>query len=1469
MGDSAAALWESELLRARQWLAARRRDEQQEREQLFQRVKAHIGFKDHQRSLQSDAVASEDEDDALALDFLGDVDASDMSALLQAEAAKASAFMPHVEVGPPLKTRMPTAAELMQPLAMPSNLASPTLKPKVKAVPMSQLDPKTVRTATSTATTATTAATGSATLGSDVAVHELMQNLQVDVIQLQGSDAEETKTEESTPPHLLKEFGANSKVASGGAAHAAGSTQSKFMQQVSLKSPQDPYKKKVAAPATTTTTTMTDDVAAEMLSWVSGYRDPEVIRRKENMRRRRKHTNRYGMSSEEEQREALRRAKQITNSDSESEDDFSSDYSPAEEEEVPEPDEPEVVDLLSDDYLDSDEDTIPVKRKRKRLRQAASTQKKKKPRPRKPAVTRKLSQQDSTTKEAPLQAETPPVQTRVGSPASEAYHTVATTKSVSTEVSDKDASGNSNQPIEVSSSEDEAKDNDKSSTSTTVNGTQEKVVDVDVTKESTIVRLKIPADFQSPQTVQDASQNTQQMRTVDAEVDKVPSEAHGRAGNVAAVAPLGSALHQTTAGRQDANQPDKEEATQQPADSSDGDTDLSDTGTLDLEEEELSLGNEDSNAGEEAASLEVKTGSDAGGAREETVKSVDTVPKNADTETSAENVEMEDEDVSEAETEILEDDEPDTDDLGLEYSDDSDADDKPADSKKNGAGGETKAPSDEKDGAAPTQKTSEAGDVGDSGKSMNGKSGDEAVDSSTAGVQQFFDFTPLRLKPKAKTTTTTAPKPLPVHDYTETHAKKGSNDAKKATVEPKQTPSPDKPSLGSNGLRPSKKPIATSTVMKGKFAVTRRSTKMLDPEDTPGAKRPHKNHYTMVPTKKPNGLNAAKDLDDVPLKLLARELSKKTEEKSNARYLAYAGAKKTEDAPSYAVETTRNVPKSRFGGGSESSSTTQNSSAATNGQNSQMNDKTASRGGYRLEPQISIYDALHMDGQESASDIREGTGYKRPSRFKKMQEEAARNGTPMVKSRLQDTDLDKLPIPKKKKQPPQAEKAEQDTPPKASRANDYGSRSTPGKTQNKRRKKSFGPPSKNSGPSYYGPQASQSSMPDKYESPSRGRRGRENGSYRRDDDRRRKRSPSPPSRERDRYSRDSKLRDDRRRRGSSRSRSRSPSPRGRDYGSNRYRRRSRSRSWSRERPSEHDHRRSEQTVSSSRDRDRDPRINRRSPSSDKRDSSKKSVDKPSDPPELGEVCRNGKIDENNRLAKKQKLSPREDVPPSPGALATFDDDGDMFISDSDDDGNAFVKEVEDIRFDLDSVPVDEDLMVRQVYVTGVNPTVCAEQIEGDFARFGVAVDRDTGFPAIEVFPSQRTHLGRGDACVTFETEEGAEEAVEELNSKNVKNSMIRVRRMDVHTQRILTVQFETVRDTWKCAGTQCRADVSVWNPKCDKCGQKRVFGPSNIKIVADSWLCSICFTANDSFATSCHGCSEVLPEVDRSTFYTS
>ncbi|KAF4147207.1 hypothetical protein GN958_ATG03617 [Phytophthora infestans] len=1426
MGDSAAALWDSELLRARQWLAATRRDKQQERDLLFQRVKAHIGFKDHQLSLQSEVTASEDEDDG-ALDFLGDVDAADMSALLQAEAAKAATSVSPVDT-------VSGGGDIMKPLEMPNNLVSPKLKPKTKAVPMSQLDPKALATST------TASVTASATLGSDSTVNALMQELHVQVHQ---SDTEETKTEESTPPHLLKNFGRNNKPGSNGIQVQVG--KDKYMQHVSSKSPQDPHKKKVAAAPATAARKPEDDVTAEMLSWVTGYRDPEVIRRKENMRRKRKNTHRYGVTSEEEQRQVLLQVKTITReSDSESESDMSSDYSPAEDEEIPEPDEPDVVDLLSDDYLDSDEDKQPAKRKRKRLRQAETATKKKTTHSRKPAVTRKVTQKSSKPSPVDVQEARP-----LSSPAeSERGHVLAATETALIEDSDD---GKSNHPIELLSGGDETGDSGKSSIPLAIG---EHTKSNHGARESTILRLKIFKNFKSPQ-------------------DRVLEEAHQvndpvHAGSTATGTADKSAdgsfsLGLVSSEAVDVGRPRESDArddstritdtAEHISGYNDDDSDPSDTGTVDFEGEDLSVEIEKDVYREDNTATEVMADSSADVEPEgpeaitgEEQKKAAKAPAEAQSRAGPE-----DNDVSEAETEILDDDEPDTDDLGLDYSDDSDSGDKPASNEKKKTGAQNGAT---RNMASKGKSSSESS--GDSDLKRNAATEDKnaEIDASRAGVQQFFDFTPLKLKPKTKSTTSTAPKPLPVHTYAETHSKKGGPDAKKATDDQKKpSDMATKSTAGSNGLRPTsfKTPVATTTTMKGKYAVTRRSTKLLNPEDAPGAKRLPKSQFTMVPTKGPNN-NVAQDLDDVPLTILAKEVANKSEDKPQARYLSYAGIKKIEDAPTYAAETPRIAPKSRFGGGGLNSS-----SSATQFFLKEQHSQGNGKGGYRREPQISIYDALHVDGQESVSDIRDGASYKRPSRFKKMQEEAARNGTPMVKSRLQDTDWDKVPIPKKKKQAPQVDKSTPDATTSKTSSNDS---KHAGKAHNKRRKKNSGSAKKTSGSSYYGPQGSQSAKSDKYDSPSRRRRGREHSSYRRDDGRRRKRSPSPHSRDRDRYD----WRDDRRRRGSSRSRSRSSSPRSRDY-SSRHRRRSRSRSWSREKSTERDHHRS---ASTSRDRDRQTNGTRRSRSPDLRDSSKKK--EATDRAELDEVCQNGKIGDTDRPAKKQKTSHSTESSPLPGALTSFDDDGDnMFISDSDDDGNAMLKEAEDIRFDLDSVSADEALMARQVYVTGVNPTVVAEQIGEDFARFGVAVDRETGFPAIDIFSCQRTHLGRGDACVTFDTERGALEAVEELNSKNVKNSMIRVRRMDVRTQRILTVQFQTARDTWKCTGTKCRVDVSIWNAKCDKCGRTRVYGPSNIKIGAESWLCSLCFTANDSFAASCHGCKESLPEVDRSTFYMS
>lgn len=76
-------------------------------------------------------------------------------------------------------------------------------------------------------------------------------------------------------------------------------------------------------------------------------------------------------------------------------------------------------------------------------------------------------------------------------------------------------------------------------------------------------------------------------------------------------------------------------------------------------------------------------------------------------------------------------------------------------------------------------------------------------------------------------------------------------------------------------------------------------------------------------------------------------------------------------------------------------------------------------------------------------------------------------------------------------------------------------------------------------------------------------------------------------------------------------------------------------------------------------------------------------------------------------------------------------------------------------------------------------------------------------------------------------------------AKIVKNCQIEVRLMDKHTQRVLNAQFLAPRESWKCAGADCRADVSIWNNKCDKCFRKRMFGSSRVQIATNDWLCSM------------------------------
>ncbi|KAL7685844.1 hypothetical protein Plhal304r1_c029g0095471 [Plasmopara halstedii] len=108
------------------------------------------------------------------------------------------------------------------------------------------------------------------------------------------------------------------------------------------------------------------------------------------------------------------------------------------------------------------------------------------------------------------------------------------------------------------------------------------------------------------------------------------------------------------------------------------------------------------------------------------------------------------------------------------------------------------------------------------------------ADTSIAGVRQPFDYQPLKLKQKSRATATTVSETSPVHTFADVYAKKASNDSENVTSDQNESFNflADSTScvVNSNGLLPRKKTNSTTTTLKGKYTVTRRSTKMLDIE---------------------------------------------------------------------------------------------------------------------------------------------------------------------------------------------------------------------------------------------------------------------------------------------------------------------------------------------------------------------------------------------------------------------------------------------------------------------------------------------------------------------------------------------------------------------------------------------------------------------------------------------------------------
>ena len=126
-------------------------------------------------------------------------------------------------------------------------------------------------------------------------------------------------------------------------------------------------------------------------------------------------------------------------------------------------------------------------------------------------------------------------------------------------------------------------------------------------------------------------------------------------------------------------------------------------------------------------------------------------------------------------------------------------------------------------------------------------------------------------------------------------------------------------------------------------------------------------------------------------------------------------------------------------------------------------------------------------------------------------------------------------------------------------------------------------------------------------------------------------------------------------------------------------------------------------MKTNRDHYREADGRRRSTSVDSRGSWK--MESVSKGPLSGKVSQKDDIGGIDTFAKKREIPDVIEAPSSPGALATFDSDDDGYITDSDDDGRALAKNVEDIRVDLENVSVDQTLLMRQVYVSGLNPTV--------------------------------------------------------------------------------------------------------------------------------------------------------------------
>lgn len=1348
---SSAALWDLELERVKRRLARRRERQAEHQDSLLGRIRAHLAFKDQQQELGEvdEWVAADSDDHDMGLDFLEGVDEEDMRTLLN-EAASRMQPAENGELAAAATIQQQDQVQLEHaPIPMPESLISPTKASTatVSSAEISAIDMDIGGDVHLESETQAQVAV-SVSLGGDADVAELLNELQLDlgnasVVSSNSSNTTTTATSTSK------------SVATNGSSRPA-------WQARSGQQPANHASGPKAKPATVsdrpqvqqqeTQRTEHDAVSAEMVSWVTGYRDPEVVRRKENTpQRKRRATKRYGADTYEEQLSVRRAAKYYAqesdeSSDSDSPDSAGSDFAPVGEE--PEDttrldDEPlSDIELLSDDYLNSDEGSKRQLPRRRRLRKGvAANVSPQVNKARQPWQTRRSRRKQLE----PTKRVDSSVGQRNGSHTPQVANTAKPSEKPRQTLAEQPAGKKQEQTIDLRSSDDEdtvimgrSKDahivdlestsnTDDSSATTKKNAGQVKQTMLqNELKDSLILRLKTPKSMDireiSPQTPLKADNAVATVEDdelsdtgtlndgimddsgydlgADAEVSSTPPPESivGDTENLSIRIPNESVNVEDEYMSDTGTVVDYE--------------DLSEAGTEDFEEEvpaqESTLEGQDTNSitthtaerslssanlplsqlsiEEKLAKAGLSTSMPAATEIEAPKKSetevdivvqasglqttkqlhMDTAEKSKEPHANASG------DISDAETVDLA--QVDEDDLGLDYSDDEEEDVEIVDQ--------------------PTQKNDDN------------------------GVEQFdFDGSARTAVAKVKTKTSTLtrpagtpkPKTIPMNA---TERKKPTEKAMKVNAPKKKAlVSPLKETIGSNGLRkrPGNPPVETVPVTKGKFTYNRRAIKVL-------------------------GSDSSKNQEKVAGTISAKITSRSTDsEKTTKRYLGYGKHKTgTEDDDSLDDEPlVRNTaPKSKYGGGGFDPPT-QIPRDPFERRASEAIESDAPKTVFQFarEPQLSVYQALHLPEREESAVSLLGDDHKRPTKFTKSQEDKKKRGIAFISSI--PVDLENAPIPKKPKAKAangnasryggstgQENKTNRDSNNNGRRDSGDRDRFQGGASRSWNANKNSGYSSKRSNSRRERPPSPDNRRNDyknKKDYASRPQKQQKNNRSYETHDKYGPSSRSPPrDRSRDFRDKDSSFMDrrqgyDDRKRSRSRSNSRSRSVRN-DREDNRGRKsfpareskRMRDHSWSPQA------RRHDDLNSRPQQEDR-PQPSHEKPSRINHDDNPRELKKP-----------------------KHQGRPSEDentIRAAPVSLASMDQDEFTYIVDSDIDDEEIltvedeIASVVDIRFDLSSVPINESECDKCVYVTGINFSMDEGVLNEVFAPFGVQVRR--------------------------------------------------------------------------------------------------------------------------------------------------